>query len=142
MKEIKAKIYYEIATGNILTITSEMAGEVEENTKEQDCTIYPQLQDKDINNIDFIELEYGTFASIFTNIKSYKINLETKALECEYYTAEELQAMQNQEQESQVLTNRVNDISDYLNQQSSDTIADFENYILQNEINKITEGMN
>ncbi|MBA8980496.1 hypothetical protein [Clostridium saccharobutylicum] len=77
---IGAKIYYDIKTGDVLTITSEMQGNVEETTKEQDMEIYQELTGRNINDVDFIELQYGTLASIFTNAKSYKVNLETKKI--------------------------------------------------------------
>ena len=138
--EIKSKVYYEITTGNVIHITPEFIGFVE-RTKDQDMSTYVALKDKNINDVDFIELEYGTLLSIFNNLKSFHINLELKSLEYEYYTAEELQAMQSQDQESQILNNRISDISDYLQQQSDNVITDFEDYILQKELNKTLEGM-
>jgi len=142
MNQVKAKVYYEVETGTILLITSEGQGWIAETTKEEDIKIYPELKDKDINNIDFIELEFGALETIFNNFKAYHVNIEKKELIVEYYTPEELQVIKNQNQEIQILNNRVNDISEYLNQQSAQTVVDFENYILQNELNKIMEGMN
>lgn len=141
MNQIKAKVYYEVATGNVLTVTSEMSGTVEQTTKEQDMAVYPDLKDKKPEDIDFIELDYGTLASTFNNVKSYSINLETKALNLIYFTAEELQAEQTQAQASQDLNTRVSDISNYLLSQT-DMISGIEDQILQTEINKLTEGMN
>lgn len=140
MNQIKSKVYYEILTGNILAITPESQGSVEETTKEMDMTIYPELQRKNINDVDFIELEYGAMATTFNNLKSIKINLESKALECAYYSTEELQAIQTQDQTSQDPSTRIADISNYLLDQS-DMISNIEDLIIQTELNKITEGM-
>ncbi|MCI1478129.1 MAG: hypothetical protein LKH93_06960 [Clostridium beijerinckii] len=141
MNEINAKIYYEKANGNILIITSECQGYVESTTKEQDMQIYDQLKNKNIDDVDFIELEYGTLSNTFSNVKSYKVNLDTKQLEVTYYTQEELHAMQQQARQNEDLNSRVFDISTYLNNNVT-TIADVEDLILQSEQNKIiNEGM-
>jgi hypothetical protein len=96
MNQIKAKVYYLIETGEVLAITSEMQGNIEKTTKSQDMKIYPQLKDKNTNDVDYIELTYGTLASTFNNAKSYKVNLTTKRLEVTYYTQEELDAIVSQ----------------------------------------------
>ena len=144
MDKLCAKVYYELATGEVLLRTGEMEGAVVENTKEQDIQAYPELKGKTVDEIDFIELEYGTLLATFNNAKSYSINLETKTLEFVYYTQEELTA-QKQEQEvqlqaEQLLNERTSTISDYM---STDTtsVTDIENYILQRETNKITGGV-
>lgn len=90
MDELKSKVYYLIISGQILLVTSEMSGSIQETTKEQDMTIYPELKDKNISEVDFIELEYGTLASTLKNIKSYSVNLSTKTLDCVYLTQEEI----------------------------------------------------
>lgn len=139
MNQVKAKVYYEVLTGNILLTTGECQGCVKTTTKEEDMSIYTQLKDKKINEIDYIELEYGTLSSTFTNAKSYKINLDSKKLEITYYTQEELNAMQKQAQQNEELNSRVLDISAYLNSNLT-TIADVEDLILQAEQNKIING--
>lgn len=140
MDKIKSKIYYEISIGNILVITSEKQGiDLEERTKQEDMDIYPQLKDKTIDEVDYIELEYGTLATIFNNsLKSCLVNLETKSLDCVYYTKEELDIIEQQEQLNQVLNNRVSDISQYLSSNKT-TVADVEDLIIQTELNKILE---
>lgn len=140
MNKIKAKIYFLVSTGEVLVITSEMQGSVEPTTKEKDMEDYSQLNDKSIDDIDYIELEYGTLANTFTNSKSYSINLETKSLDVVYFTQEELDAMKIKDQETQDLNSRVSDIAEYLNSNEK-TIAAVEDLILQSEQNKILEGM-
>jgi hypothetical protein len=91
MFEIKAKIYYLISNGKSILITDECQRMEKPTTKEEDIEIYSILKEYLYDEIDFIELEYGTLASIFTNLlKSHSINLETKTLDCVYYTQEEL----------------------------------------------------
>ena len=87
---------------------------------------YKELQNFSINEVDFIELQYGTVAKLFRNSKSYKINLETKSLDVIYYTQEELNAMQQQNQEAQDLNS---------------SISNIESSILEIEENKILERM-
>lgn len=93
--EIKSKIYYEKINCNILVITAEYI-DISTTTKEEDMEIYPELKGKDINEVDFIELEYGTFLETFQNAKSFKINIENKKLEVVYYTQEELDEQRKQ----------------------------------------------
>ncbi|MBN7573664.1 MULTISPECIES: hypothetical protein [Clostridium] len=140
MNQIQSKIYYDINTGQVLVITPEMQGSVEKTTKEQDIEMYPQLKDKSIDEIDFIELEYGTLDETFKNIKSYSVDVENKKFNPIYLTQEELDAIQQQFQEEQELSSRASDISTYLLNVDSTTIADIENSILEIEKNKVING--
>ncbi|WP_271814161.1 hypothetical protein [Clostridium beijerinckii] len=139
----KSRVYYLISTGEILLKTSECFSDndlsIAQTTIQQDIESYPELKGKNSNEIDYIELEYGTLASTFTNAKSYKINLNSKKLEVTYYTQEELNAIQQQDQQNEDLNSRVLDISAYLNRNVT-TIADVEDLILQSEQNKIING--
>lgn len=139
MYKIKEKIYYEIDTGIVLVRVPECTRTVPNTTKEEDMEIYDQLKNRNNDQIDFIELEYGTSSNTFSNAKSYKVNLDTKQLEVTYYTQEELNAMQKQAQQNEELNSRVLDISTYLNNNVT-TIADVEDLILQSEENKIING--
>lgn len=94
MSQLCAKVYYETSTGKVVLTTSEYNNGTE-TTKEQDMLLYPNLQNKSVDDVDYIELEYGTVQSIFTNLKYYVVNLETKTLECTHYTSGELGAMQS-----------------------------------------------
>jgi hypothetical protein len=140
MNQICAKIYYSVINGEVLCTTSEMEGSVESTTKEQDMAIYSQLKDKNIDEVEYLELEYGTLGQIFKNAKSFTVNINNKQLEVIYYTNEELTSMQVQYQEVQDLNSRVSDISTYLLSSDSTTIADIENSILEIEKNKIING--
>lgn len=141
MNQLPARIYYEIATGNILTITSEDKCLLEETTKEQDILYYPELKDKSGDEIDFIELEYGTLTTIFNStLKAYSINLEAKTLNTIYYSQSELDEQTATLQAQQSLNDRTSTISEYMNTDTT-SITDIESYILQRESNEITGGM-
>ena len=140
MSEIKAKIYYEILNGNILTITSECEGTVEETTKEQDMEIYPQLKGKNIDDVAFIELSYGTLISTFTNVKSSSVNLETKTLDTVYYTQAELDAQTQEQLAEKTISDRISTISEYATLDNN-SIADLENAIIEYETNLIMNGV-
>ncbi|WP_315073755.1 hypothetical protein [uncultured Clostridium sp.] len=141
MGEIPAKIYYDVITGEVLTliITPESVYIIEETTKEEDISVYPQLQGKSVNDVDYIRFEYGELTSIIAKSKSYKVNLETKQLEVIYYTEDELNAVQKQIQEDQALSSRVSDISTYLSNADGSTISNVEDTILGVESNKVSE---
>ncbi len=139
MLQIPSKIYFILATGEILTITSEMQGTVEPTTKEQDMEVYPQLKDKNPDEIDFIELEYGTLATTFTNVKSYSVDVQNKKLNLVYYTQEELDAQKQAMTDEQTTNSRISAISNYASQNTT-CIDDLENAIIQLELTKIQNG--
>lgn len=90
MAQIKSKVYYEIATGNVLTITSESEGGVIEKNKNDDMTECEQLKSYNENEVDYIELEYGTSLITCNNAKSFNVDLATKKLQVEYLTQSEI----------------------------------------------------
>jgi hypothetical protein len=140
MQQVQAKVYYLVDTGEVILITSEKQGNVENTTKDEDINLFPALLDIDKNDFDVIEIEYGTLENTFNNAKSYKVNLETKLLDISYYTQEDLNAIQQQNQETQALDSRVSDILTYLSNLDSSTIDNIENSILEIEKNKIING--
>lgn len=138
MYEIPAKVYYKISTGDILVITPEMQNTVEPLTTEEELNTYQQLKNADATDIAFMEIPYGTFVSTFTsNAKSYSVDVANKKLNIVNYTQDELTAIQNQNQEAQNLSNRVSDISQYL-QNQTDLISTVENSIIQSELNTVS----
>lgn len=74
------KIYYEIATGNVILDTGERKGSVVPTTKEHDFSVYPVLIGKNINDYDYLELNYGERGNEFINYGSLKVNPITKEL--------------------------------------------------------------
>lgn len=143
MNQIQSKVYYDIQTGQVLAITSEMQGSVEKTTKEQDMEICPQLKDKKDEEIDFIELEYGTLASTFNNIKSYSVDIANKKVIGIYYTKEELDSIKIQQNkqlsEQQAISDRTTAITNYM-QNNTLIISEIEDIILESEKNNILNG--
>jgi hypothetical protein len=137
-KRIPSKIYYLISTGEVILITSEMQGSVESTTKEQDISIYTQLQNYTVNEINYIELPYGTLSSTFKNVKSYSV--VNKKLNLVYYTQEELDAIQQEQEAQQAIQDRINIISEYLNLDNN-SIDVLENAIIEYETSLITNGV-
>lgn len=141
MNQICAKVYYLITTGEVLFSTAEIEGYVSDTTKEQYIEAYPQLQGKTTDEIDFIELPYGTLVSTFTpNVKSMSVDVTNKTLNIVNYTQDELNAMQQQAQQTQTINNRISDISNYLNLQGDSSISNVENAIIQNQMTDIENG--
>lgn len=133
----KARIYYK-NTGEVICITDESYGAVPFISVDDDYNNYKNLSNFNVGELAFIELELGEREKII-GVKSYKVNVETKELEIENFTQEELQFMQQQSQENKTLNTRISDIANYLNEDSS-SIQDVEDYILQKEQNKIING--
>jgi hypothetical protein len=148
MYEIGIRIYYLATTGEVVCMTSERISTVPACTKAEDMLRYPQLKDKNIDEIAYVELEYGTFTSVFTNtVKSYSVNIDTKKLEVIYYTQEEIDALKAPEQPIETLTSRVSTISKYLSIQDSSIVSNFESavtnledIVISTETNKLTNG--
>lgn len=140
MNEIKAKVYYLISTGEVLVITSEMNSTIEPTTKEQDLNLHPQLKDKSLDEIDYVELDYGTSESTFNNVKSFKVNTATKQLDCTYFTQEELDAQVQEKINTQITTDRVRAISEYA-YANTNNIAILEDAIIQAELNSLLGGI-
>ena len=140
--QINSKVYYDNKTGQVITITGECEGTVLVSTKEQDMKQHLALKDKNINEIDFVELEYGTMAATFENAKWYHVDLATNQLKVDYYTVEELGIIQSQNQDQEDLRVRLVDLSEYLTDQPNESLSSIEEFIMQKEINKVMEGMN
>lgn len=139
MNKIKAKIYYEKASGNVIYVTSEMLCNMATTTKEQDIKTYPELLNKNIDEIEFIELEYGTLVTTFKNVKSYSI--VNKKLNLVYYTQEELDEIQQEQEVKQAILDRITNISDYASLDNN-SIDILENAIIEYETNLIINEVN
>lgn len=136
---IGSKVYYNKNTGNVLIFTNERSNDIK-LSKEEEYSIYDQLKKYSIEDIEYIELPYGMLATTLNNAKTYSINLDTKKLEVTYYTEDELNEIQKQEEESQVGSNRVEDIKSYLDNADDTTVSKVEDTILETESNKVIEN--
>lgn len=88
--QVKSKVYYDNLTGVVLEITPECEGGVPTFTKGQDMERLDQLKGRNANDIDFIELEFGTMSSILNMSKSCHIDVATRQLKVEYLTQAEI----------------------------------------------------
>lgn len=82
--QVGRKIYYEIATGNIILDTGERQGAVTPTTIEQDIQTYTALSERNREAFDVVELEYGQYAQDFAESNGYRVIPETKTLEFSY----------------------------------------------------------
>jgi len=82
---IGRKIYYELATGDVILIVTEKHGQNAINTtKEQDFQMYDVLAVRNPDTVGVIQLEYGQYQAEFQSARSVKVNPETKELLFEY----------------------------------------------------------
>lgn len=78
------KIYYDMATGNVILETGERQGSVVLTTIEQDIETYKVLSERNRDTFDVLELEYGQYAQDFAESDGYRVNPETEELEFSY----------------------------------------------------------
>jgi hypothetical protein len=84
INKIGRRLYFEVATGNILVDTGEKIGYVRQTTVEEDIASYKVLSERNRNTFDYIELPYGAYAEDFMECNGYRVNPETKQLEFSY----------------------------------------------------------
>lgn len=84
INKIGRRLYFEVATGNILVDTGEKIGYVVQTTVEKDIAAYKVLSERNRNTFDYIELPYGAYAQDFAECNGYRVNPETKQLEFSY----------------------------------------------------------
>jgi hypothetical protein len=82
--QIGRKVYYDIATGNIILDTGERQGSVLATTVEQDVENYTALSERNRETFDVIELSFGQYGQDFAECNGYRVNPDTKALEFSY----------------------------------------------------------
>ncbi|KLU66292.1 hypothetical protein DEAC_c16910 [Desulfosporosinus acididurans] len=71
--QIGRRIYYEIATGNVIVDTGERQGDVVETTEDQDFQMYAQLQKYQQSSVGVIQCDYGYQLS---NFQSYPFHVD------------------------------------------------------------------
>ena len=82
---IGRKIYYELATGDVILIVPEKHGQNAINTtKEQDFQMYDVLTARNPDTVGVIQLEYGQYSAEFQSARSVHVNPETQELQFEY----------------------------------------------------------
>lgn len=84
MNKIGRRIYFDIATGNIILDKGEMQGSIIVTTIEQDITSFAALSERNRTTFDVIELPFGAYAQDFMECNGYRVNPTTKELEFSY----------------------------------------------------------
>lgn len=79
MNQVGRKVYYDKSTGNVVFITSEMVGWVEDSTVEQDFATYRELAERLPESVGVIHLEYGQYAEDFAQCNGVRVNLAVLA---------------------------------------------------------------
>ena len=82
--KIGKRIFYDIATGNIIVERAEAEGFIKETTVEHDIATLTALTERKRDTFDVLELEYGQYAQDFAESNGYRVNPETKTLEFSY----------------------------------------------------------
>lgn len=75
MNQIGRKIYYELATGNVILETGERQGDVVETTEAQDWELYAALQPYQQSAVGVLQLDYGEDATYFQQNYSYSVDI-------------------------------------------------------------------
>ncbi len=79
--KIGCKVFYDKQNGNVLITTSEMSGDVQPTTIEQDIATFTALSERNRDTFDVLELPFGAFEQDFAECNGYRVNVETKELE-------------------------------------------------------------
>ncbi|MBG9736280.1 hypothetical protein [Paenibacillus alvei] len=83
--EIGRRIYYDVASGEVIVDTGERSGDlVIKKTIEDDIKVYKSLSERNRDSFDYIELDYGQYAEDFATRLGYQVNVTTKKLEFTY----------------------------------------------------------
>lgn len=80
--QIGKRIYYDLATGNVIVDTGERSGSVVETTVEQDFESYAALAERLPSTVGCLQLEYGDYAQDFAECNGYRVDVsgETPSL--------------------------------------------------------------
>jgi|SRR5690606_30709662 len=73
--QIGRRIYYEIATGNVILDTGERQGAVVPTTVEQDFQTYLALAERVPETVGVLELEFGQYAQDFAECSGYRVDV-------------------------------------------------------------------
>lgn len=86
MVQVPRKIYYDLATGNLIQDTGEHSGDVIETTEDQDFAAYISLSERVKASVGCLTLAYGDHATEFSTCSSYRVNPTDLTIEFSYTT--------------------------------------------------------
>ena len=113
MKQIGAKIYYCLLTGNIVKIIGDMFGYVKETTFNEDIEIYTELKERDKDSIGLLTFEYGEYPKLSQNATGVMVDLETKEL---IFSYDELPQEPIEPTEIEIMQNEIKELKEELTQ--------------------------
>ncbi|MBO9606617.1 MAG: hypothetical protein J7639_11730 [Paenibacillaceae bacterium] len=73
--QIGRKLYYDLATGNIIVDKGDLSGSVVETTQEQDFAAYAALAERVPATVGCIQLAYSDYAQDFATCSGYAIDV-------------------------------------------------------------------
>lgn len=85
MNYIGRRIYYKPLDGKVVYDTGDRSGiDIIKSSIEEDFQYVLELKDYSIDELEYIELDFGMYAEDFRECLYYKVNIETKQLEFVY----------------------------------------------------------
>ena len=126
IKQLGAKIYYCLLTGNVIKIIGDMQGYVKETTFDEDIEIYTELKERDRDNIGLLQFKYGEYPKLSQGATGVMVNLETKEL---IFSYEELPTPPQEPAEIELMQEKI-------------SILEAENKILKQELSITQDAVN
>jgi len=80
--QVGRKIYFDLATGNVIVNTGERSGDVVDTTIAQDFAAYSALAERVPETVGRLKLDYGEYAQDFMECSGYRVDVsgETPSL--------------------------------------------------------------
>ena len=126
IKQLGAKIYYCLLTGNVIKIIGDMQGYVKETSFDEDIEIYTELKERDRDNIGLLQFKYGEYPKLSQGATGVMVNLETKEL---IFSYEELPTPPQEPAEIELMQEKI-------------SILEAENKILKQELSITQDAVN
>ena len=126
IKQLGAKIYYCLLTGNVIKIIGDMQGYVKETSFDEDYEIYTGLKERDKNSIGLLTFEFGEYPVLSKNATGVMVDLEAKEL---IFSYEELPTLPQESTWEEELEKKI-------------SILEAENKILKQELSITQDAVN
>ena len=113
IKQLGAKVYYCLSTGNVIKIIGDMQGYIKETTFNEDIEIYNELKERDKSSIGLLQFEYGEYFELSKKSTGVMVDLETKEL---IFSYEELPQESQEPTEIEIMQEKINQLEKELTQ--------------------------
>ena len=80
IKQVGAKIYYCLLTGDVIKIIGDMTGYVKETNLNEDMETYTELKGRDVNTIGLLQFNYGEYYKLANGVTGVEVDLKNKEL--------------------------------------------------------------